>query len=452
MSRADYEAAFRFGFGLNAARGERFDPQAELRDGIVPDAAASDELANALADYERSRRELAALRKANAADFEHRKKQANRAARRLDAAKNHEAIMAVVHTHTPFLRRLSAFWVNHFAIGRIRLETRLSTGWYEAVAIWPNLLGNFADLLIAAELYPAMVDYLNLQTSIGPNSPQGKATGKGINENLGREILELHTLGADGGYAQADVVALAMIMTGWHVALAKGRTVFSPRRAEPGVKVLLGQRFGEEGGRKQYHDALRMLAQHPSTARHLGRKLALHFFGPGSDAEAAELARVYVAHGGELKPVYQALLDLGHGKPAGNQIRNDYQFVISALRSADLRPGALGLAADNGQGGPAFNPLTTGAMAKLTQRPWAAPSPEGWPDDPDFWLSPSVLAKRLQWIPALVKHVADKDPILLLANALGPLASANTERTIGLASNRLEAMGLVYASPEFSRR
>ncbi len=456
MENADYVTAYRFGFGLNASRGERFDPKAELGRKLGDGKAAMAEMEVALAEHSKTGGAVRKLKKNKQADeYQKQKKVKAIAAQLLDAQRNHQRLLDAVNTDTPFLGRLAAFWVNHFTVSRLRPVIKPVIGFYEPGVIWPNLLGNFADMLIAAELFPAMVHYLNLQTSIGPSSELGKKSGKGINENLGREILELHTLGAGGGYTQADVTALAMIMTGWHVAMDRGRTVFSRKRAEPGDKTLLGRTFGGDGKRKeqgsQFHDALRMLAAHPATAKHIGRKLALHFIGPGSDAEAAKLASVFAANNGELKPVYETLLDVGDGKPFGLQMRNDYQFVISALRGTKLKAGALELA-PIGKGRRMDNLLTLGAMDKLTQGIWSAPTPQGWTDDPEFWLSPSVLSRRLEWIPELIKQIDAAEPTEVVARALGPMASKNTLQTIKFASNRLEGMGLVFASPEFNRR
>ncbi len=451
MDKRDYISAFRFGFGLVASKGEHFDPAAELDRTMEPGNQALDELAVKLPEQFSEARAINVIRHTKLADFPEAKRQYVLKWRELDGRNNHRLVADGVITHTPFLKRLSAFWMNHFSIGRFQQQVKITTGYYEPGAIWPNVLGNFADLLIAAELFPAMVYYLNLQTSIGPNSQAGLEKGTGLNENLGREILELHTLGADAGYTQSDVTALAKIMTGWMVDINKGRTVFRANRAEPGIKTLLGKTFGDGPRRSQFHDALRMLAAEPATARHIGRKLALHFIGPDSEAEAKELEHAFIAGGGELKPVYRRLLEVADGKPFGLQMRNDFEFVISALRAVRLRKGAIDFQATD-QLQAKGRSLTSGALRQLTQRMWSAPTPQGWPDDPAFWLSPTVISRRLLWLPKLIAQVDDIEPDALLGDALGPLASDNTRQTVKLASNRLEAIGLVLASPEFNRR
>ena len=451
LDKREYISAFRFGFGQVASKGEHFDPAAELDRTMEPGTQALDELAVKLPEQFSEARAVNVIRHTRLADFNEAKRQYVLKWRELDGRNNHRLVIDGVTTHTPFLKRLSAFWMNHFSIGRFQQQAKITTGYYELGAIWPNLLGNFADLLIAAELFPSMIYYLNLQTSIGPNSKLGLQKGKGLNENLGREILELHTLGADAGYTQTDVTELAKIMTGWLVDVNKGRTVFHANRAEPGVKTLLGKTFGNGPRNSQFHDALRMLAAEPATARHVGRKLALHFIGPDSDGEAKEIERAFIAGGGELKPVYHRLLEVADGKPFGMQMRNDFEFVISALRAVRLRKGAIDFQATE-QLQAKGRSLTSGALRQLTQRLWSAPTPQGWPDDPAFWLSPTVISRRLQWLPKLIAQVDDIEPDDLLGDALGPLASGNTRKTVKLASNRLEGIGLVLASPEFNRR
>ncbi len=445
-------AAFRFGFGPGKEGFSAFDAAAEL--GRLEDTPplSSDETPKRLTALHALYGSVTQLRREQPDDLAAARMRINAEIRRYLIADTHAAIVAAATTDMPFAARLSAFWANHFSLGLGMQQVQALAGPFEAAAIGPRVMGYFADLLIAAELHPAMIFYLNLQGSVGPNSPLGKRQGKGLNENLGREILELHTLGADGGYSQRDVAALAAIMTGWWVDLKQAGIVFARNRAEPGPKTLLDRNFADDGGGKDFTDALRMLAIHPATARHIARKLTRHFFGPSADAAAEKLAKVFLDSGGYLPDVYYALLDLAEASaPLGALARNDFEFVVSALRAAKLRPGALELKRKEDGGFPR-NPLTFGAMAALTQKLWLAPSPKGWPDDPGFWLAPASFARRLRWIPALVRHMAETGPAELIQAALGPLATANTIATVQAASNRLEAMGLVFASPEFNRR
>ncbi|MGQ0486611.1 MAG: DUF1800 domain-containing protein [Hyphomicrobiales bacterium] len=443
-------AAFRFGFGPGKEGFSPFDAAAELgrlEGAHPPSPDETPQRLAALRNHYRAVKEAKRARPSDAARI-----RLNAELRQYLFRDTHAAIVTAAATDMPFAARLSAFWANHFSLGLGVPQVQALAGPFEADAIRPRIMGHFADLLIAAELHPAMVFYLNLQVSVGPNSPLGKRRGRGLNENLGREILELHTLGADGGYSQRDVTALAAIMTGWFVNLKRAEVVFARNRAEPGSKTLLDREFAANSDGKEFADALRMLAAHPSTARHIARKLTRHFLGPSTDRAAAKLARVFRDSGGYLPAVYYALLDLAEASaPLGALARNDFEFLVSALRAARLRPGALELKL-NEDGGIRHNPLTSGAMAALTQKLWRAPSPQGWPDDPGFWLAPATFARRLRWIPALVRHMAETTPAETMEAALGPLATANTIATVKAASNRLEALGLVFASPEFNRR
>ena len=445
-------AAFRFGFGPGKEGFPPFDATAEL--GRLEDAPppSADETSKRLTALGELYGAAAQARREQPGELAAARMRVNAAIRQNLIGDTHAAIVSAATTNMPFAARLTAFWANHFSLGLGMPQVQALAGPFAAAAIGPRVMGTFADLLIAAELHPAMIFYLNLQGSVGPNSRLGKRRGKGLNENLGREILELHTLGADGGYSQRDVTALAAIMTGWWVDLKQARTVFGRNRAEPGPKILLDRKFAGGAAGEDFTEALRMLAAHPATARHLSRKLTRHFLGPSADAAADKLAKVFLDSGGYLPEVYYALFDLAEASaPLGALARNDFEFLVSALRAAKLRPGALELKR-NEDGKFTPNPLTFGAMAALTQKLWLAPSPKGWPDDPGFWLAPASFARRLRWIPALVRHMVETDPAGLIEAALGPLATANTVATVKAASSRLEALGLVFASPEFNRR
>ena len=185
-------------------------------------------------------------------------------------------------TDAAFLERLVMFWSNHFCVNANKGAVLGMAGAFEREAIRPHVLGRFADMLLAVEQHPAMLIYLDNQASTGPNSQVGRNRGRGLNENLAREILELHTLGVDGGYTQADVTNLARVITGWTVGQPNqpnaehGRFHFAPARHEPGRHPVLGKRYGDAGVRAG-EACLADLARHPSTARHIARKLAAHF-------------------------------------------------------------------------------------------------------------------------------------------------------------------------------
>jgi uncharacterized protein (DUF1800 family) len=229
-------------------------------------------------------------------------------------------------------------------------------GLYENEAVRPNITGNFAELLIACEQHPAMITYLDNQRSIGPDSTLGRLANRrqserniGLNENLAREILELHTLGVGAGYTQDDVTTFAKVITGWSIGGASdtgrfsegtpGTFEFRDAIHEPGHHKVLGKSYPDKGV-KQGEAVLRDLAVHPSTARFLATKLATHFVADNPPLDLVdELAATYLENGGELVPVYEALVtaDTAWTKVHG-KYKSPHDFVISTLRAFDHIP------------------------------------------------------------------------------------------------------------------
>ena len=245
-----------------------------------------------------------------------------------------------------FVERLVAFWSNHFAVSIAKSsELRVAAGPFEREAIRPNALGKFAGLLRAAESHPAMILYLDNQNSIGPDAAPGKFAGRGLNENLAREILELHTLGVGSGYTQADVSELARILTGWSVAGPEseagepGTFLFKPNWHEPGARKLLGKTYAENGI-DQGRAALDDLARHPATARHVATKLARHFVADNPPADLVEaLTRKFIDSDGDLAVVASTLVSddrAWSAKPT--KIRTPLEFVVAAARVTDFHP------------------------------------------------------------------------------------------------------------------
>lgn len=456
MNEADYIKAFRFGFGV--PRDGKFDPLAELEHPPAADAAAEKELEDRISFLTAKQQMAKEERQAKMANADSpdakagKNKELNQQVQTYHAQDVHQTVLTAVNSDQMFTNRLCAFWSNHFALGATSRFLRVTSGLYEPTAIRPNMFGSFYDLLVAAEFHPTMVMYLNLQESIGPNSKAGMRQKKGLNENLGREILELHTLGVDGGYVQADIIAFSKILTGWHVERDTGQVIFTPNRAEPGSKKMLGKSFGGSDAKEQdAKDALRFLADHPSTARFIAHKLATHFVGPGNADLEKALEAEFKNSKGNLTSIYKVLLaHPSSSTPLGKQTRNDFVFLVSALRASAINPTAFALKTKE-DGKPPGNPMTVGSMENLTQKLWAAPSPKGWPDDPGFWLSPTVIGARLRRIPAIVKHYEDEEPTAFAARVLGPLLRPQTLATIKLASNKQLALGLTLASPEFNR-
>ena len=360
-------------------------------------------------------------------------------------------------TTAPFRERLVHFWSNHFAVSADKQPIPALAGLYEDEAIRPHIGGSFADMLFAAEQHPAMILYLDNQRSVGPNSPLGKRTNRrggersfGLNENLAREILELHTLGVDGGYTQSDVSRFAEVLTGWSIGGASdrgrfadgtpGRFEFREAVHEPGAKSVLGKRYAEDGF-GQGKQVLRDLALHPSTARHVALKLARHFVADQPSAAVVErLAKAYLENDGQLIPVYEALIDAREPwESLQTKYKTPHDFVVSTYRACDYVP-------DN-------NRSTAATLDLLGQAPWRPGSPAGWPDSAHDWGGADALYKRIEWSNT-VARIADNrsDPVALGDAALGSAFSARSRRSIARAESRLQGTTLLLASPDFQRR
>lgn len=351
--------------------------------------------------------------------------------------------LAALATGTPFFERLALFWSNHFTVSAAKPLVAGLAGAFEREAIRPNLGGSFHGLLRAVATHPAMLLYLDNALSIGPESPAGRRLGKGLNENYARELLELHTLGVDGGYTQEDVQQLARILTGWTVGRGDrpeaGRFAFNWRLHQPGAKTLLGRRY-PENGQSEGEAALADLASHPATARHVATKLARHFVADQPpEAAVARLAGVFTESGGDLGRLHRALIELPEAwaEPLP-KVKSAQDFAVSAWRAVDARPeGAAAVA----------------ALRALGQVPFAAPSPAGWPDTASDWLGPEALMRRLEWADRLA---AGGDPTLspvALADAtIAPVAAPDTLTAIARAPDRRDGIALLLASPAFQRR
>lgn len=362
---------------------------------------------------------------------------------------------AAIETNTPFYERLVHFWSNHFTVSASKAQARPFLGGFEREVIRPHVLGRFSDMLLASTRHVAMLIYLDQAQSIGPNSLAGRFGDRGLNENLAREILELHTLGVDGGYTQEDVLALAKMLTGWTVggiravlperAAAQlperpgGAFMFAGLFHEPGAKTLLGQTF-PESGEEEARAALTMLANHPSTARFIATKLARHFIADEPPQRAIDmLARVFLDTGGDLRAVTASLVDLPEvwAEPLP-KVRAPNDFVIALARAANVRVPDQDLIR---------------ALRDFGQPVWSAPSPAGWPDTAQAWLAPESLMRRVDAARSVAGEIAvNVEPMDFLEDIIGPVANADTAIWTARAPDRVEAIGLVLASPEFQRR
>ncbi|TGE00554.1 DUF1800 domain-containing protein [Methylobacterium nonmethylotrophicum] len=344
-----------------------------------------------------------------------------------------------------FVERLVWFWANHFTVSVARgPRLRVSAGAFEREAIRPHVLGRFRDMLLAAATHPAMLIYLDNVASVGPNSPAGQRRGVGLNENLGRELLELHTLGADGGYGQDDVTALARILTGWSLQRDgnaegwPGSTTFRRGAHEPGAVTLLGRTYLDVGP-EQLRMALSDLAAHPATARHVALRLARHFVADDPPPSlVARLAQTFLDQDGDLSRLALALIEAPEAwDPAQRKVRSPQEFVVAASRGLALTPDPR---------------VVTAALASLGQPFWSAPAPNGYPDDAGAWASPEGLRTRLDVAARAGQLAADADPMALADAVLGPLVTDETRTALRRAESRAQGIALVLMAPEFQRR
>jgi uncharacterized protein (DUF1800 family) len=342
-----------------------------------------------------------------------------------------------------FVERLVWFWSNHFCISADKIVEM--AGPFEREAIRPHVLGRFADLLLAVESHPGMLFYLDNVQSMGANSTAGITRDKGLNENLAREILELHTLGVRSGYTQADVTSFANVITGWtwlrpEEPIHGGEFAFVQRLHEPGAKTVLGKVYPDTGV-GQGRAVLADLARHPATAQHIAVKLARHFVADVPPPSlVAKLARTFSDSEGNLKDVSKTLVTADESWTAARtKLKPPAEWTIGMLR---LMPAPQTI--------PVGRILGTQAM--LGAALWRPLSPNGYPDTEAAWID--GVPRRLDIATGFAGLLAanNADPRAVLDSALGPLASAETRDTIARAESRPQALALLVMAPEFLRR
>jgi uncharacterized protein (DUF1800 family) len=346
-------------------------------------------------------------------------------------------------TLTPFRERLVWFWANHFTVSIRHGGVAPVAVAFMQEAIRPHVTGRFSDMLLAVMQHPAMLMYLDNARSFGPDSMAGERTNRGLNENLARECMELHTMGADSGYTQADVTAFAELITGWSIDLQADPPgfLFRPRGHEPGSQTVLGQAFppGEAGGVA----ALEVFASHPATHRKLATKLVRHFVADDPPFDAVRrIEGVLRDTRGDLAAAYSVLVGMHHAWEAPlAKFRPPQDYVLAVLRAADL---------PEGQGPDA--PAVVGLMRTLGQPLFDAPLPNGWSDRAADWAGPEELMRRVDWAYGFAGKLGHADAAQVADTALGPLAHPATLDAIGHAGSRREAITLLLTAPEFQRR
>ncbi|MEM9501681.1 MAG: DUF1800 domain-containing protein [Pseudomonadota bacterium] len=361
-----------------------------------------------------------------------------------------------VTSDAPMVERLVHFWSNHFSVSAGKPGTQHQVGNHEFGAIRPYVLGKFSDMLRAAVLHPAMLLYLDQFQSVGPNSQfQKRRRGRnqngprGLNENLAREILELHTLGVDGGYSQTDVTEFARALTGWTIPglsrierfseLQPTGAAFVRLAHEPGSRKVLGNIY-RDNGPSQAVNIIDDLATHPSTARFVATKLARHF--AGDDPPAGLVTRLetdFRRTGGDLASLSRTLIEAPEvwtEEPV--KFRQPYEWLIAVLRMT----GVEGLSARR----------VSGALRELGQVPWRAPSPAGYDDKAGSWAGPDALYRRVELAEQIARN-APSENLMARAEAAFPGAlSDNTRLWLSRAESGAQGLGLLLVAPEMMRR
>ena len=372
-----------------------------------------------------------------------------------------------VSTETPVFERLVHFWSNHFVVSGAKPVAIALPPSFERDAIRPYVTGKFTDMLLAAAKHPAMLVYLDNTRSIGPHSQWAKNPPKrpkafaaipaptGLNENLAREILELHTVGVNGGYDQSDVTRFANVITGWQVISPRQLVRFAARWAgvgndlfyfngaahEPGAHVVMGKTYAA-GGVEQGEAVLHDLARHPATASFIATKLARHFIADDpSEAVVARLAAVFHNTDGDLSAVTRALIDSPEtwAEPRP-KLKQPEEYLISAVRT---------------MGGPPLQGRQLMAsLNEMGQRPYMSPGPDGWSDQQDYWLSPDSVWKRIEWAQIAGRALAGSisQPDVYADDVFGATLSPGTRTAIGRAESPAQGLALFLTSPEFIRR
>lgn len=346
-----------------------------------------------------------------------------------------------------FAERLVTFWSNHFCISASKGElARIWAGAFEREAIRPHVLGRFGDMLKAVEQHPAMLFFLDNQQSLGPDSRAGQNRKRGLNENLAREIMELHTLGVGGGYTQDDVTSLARIITGWTFAGRQGQLgspghfVFNANAHQPGPQALLGKTYADTG-LAQGEAALADIARHPSTAKFIATKFARHFVADEPPpALVARLQEVFRKSDGNLAALAATLVDSDEAwQTPQTKIRSPYEFLVATGRLLAQIPDEPS--------------RYLGGLNLLGQPLWTPAGPNGFPDTNAAWAAPEGMKLRLDIAAQVASRLGDNvDPRDLLELVAAGAASAETRRTIERAESRQQALALLLMSPEFQRR
>ena len=443
-------------FGLGAKPGELIaaqgDPRGWLQAQIRP-AQGADQPETPAPD--------AAARLIEFRDYQRRKRAAEMAHQDFDPVKEiRKMILAdagadflartqlAATTDAGFRERWTLFWCNHFTVSATKAQVATLVGPFEAEAIRPHVFGRFEDMLVASSSHPAMLLYLDQAQSVGPDTMAATFMSRGgkhagLNENLAREIMELHTVGVEAGYTQADVTEFARAMTGWSIGALQeadaGKFRFRPAAHEGGQRTIMGKTYSQPG-EAQALAVMKDLAASPHTAHHVSLKLARHFVADDPPpALVARLQRTFQGTHGDLAEVAKTLVLAPEAwSPEAQKFKTPYEFLVSAWRAAGVTPKALPQVA---------------ILNALGQKPYSAPSPKGWPEEAEVWCAPDAVIKRMAWAQNLAaQSLNGRDPVQMAGDALGARLTPLVATAIRRSETREEGLAILLMSPEFQRR
>jgi uncharacterized protein (DUF1800 family) len=452
-------------FGLGARPGERArlrDPRGWLKsqlEGGPPLVAAPSRgtplaLRDAIRAFRQAGQATRLQRRSQQQTEPQQIRQERQAARRalvaILSAEATASLEARVQSERPFVERLVAFWSNHLCVSTAaKVLVAPLAGSYERDVIRPHVLGRFEDMVLASAKHPAMLIYLDNFQSIGPNSRgamrRGARGGRGLNENYARELLELHTLGVNGGYTQNDVEELAKTLTGWTVSGLQdgGPTVgfaFQDALHEPGARTVVGVRYTDSGVAQGEH-VVRDFCRHPATSRFIAGKLVTHFVADTPpDAAVDRIAKIFQTTGGDLRAVSAALVDLAEAwNEDARKFRTPQDWIVASLRALDVRE---------------VGPMTPPVLRQLRHPIWAPQAPKGFGDSMQEWADPDSLLNRAELARTLTRRLRDKQPDARTLLDVVELPAADPLRAL-LADSSIAAtdrLALGIAGPAFQWR
>lgn len=434
-------AATRFGYGPRPRELPFIaeNPRQWLSDQLIEDPL--DPLLEGLPTTEAILTEMLQARQSGREGFRRFRQEARR---RVTAEAARSALIAT-NGEKPFFERLVRFWTNHFTVSMRKPAVAPLVSAFEREAIRPNVTKRFYDMLLAVVRHPAMLIYFDNIRSVGPISKVGRATGRGLNDNMAREILELHTVGP-GAFTERDVREFSKMLSGWTVGRLNsnrpGAFLFRNDWHQELPKRFLG-RVIPQAGVLEAEAALDLLSRSEVTGRALARKMAQFFIADEPEPGlVSNLFNGYADGGGSCLTMAQALIQAqGAWAPVQTKVKTPEDLAISTVRALGRRP-------QSGQ-------MLLRAMRLLGQPPYSAPSPAGWPQTASYWLSPQILIERLEWASSVAGRYGipdDMEAIEFGFEILGPLFKPETYRRLQVSYSQTESLALLLSSPEFQRR